>query len=230
MASTTILSPTRALRQPRRLDLRAVFGLLLLLVATGGSIAFWTAASDTRAVLVATRDLPAGATLGAGDLAVARVRVDDTIYQAAVPAEELSQLVGRQLAEPVHAQQLLVRAEVSSRPTLGPNQLALTIPVSAESAIGGRLRPGDAVQVLLTIDKGKPEARTTVVLPRVTVYDVGHEERLGAINTTASADAAGRPAAQGPISWVTVVVTPEQAVELARAKWAGELDLALLPQ
>lgn len=229
MASTTILSPTRALRQPRRLDLRAVFGILLLLVATGGSIAFWTAASDTRAVLVATRGLPAGATLGAGDLAVARVRVDDAIYQAAVPAEELSQLVGRQLAEPVHAQQLLVRAEVSSRPTLGPNQLALTIPVSAQSAVGGRLRPGDAVQVLVTIDKGKPEARTTVVLPRVTVYDVGHEERLGAINTSTSADAAGRPAGQGPISWATVVVTPEQAVELARARWAGELDVALLP-
>src|SRR5690606_17243284 len=112
---------TRALRQPRRLDLRAMLGLLLLLVATGGSIAFWTAASDTRAVLVATRDRPAGATITVADLAIARVRVDDAIYQAAVPASELANLVGQQLAEPVHAHQLLVRPQVSSRPPLGPD-------------------------------------------------------------------------------------------------------------
>src|SRR5712692_1155189 len=70
--ATAVLTPTRALRQARRLDLRAVFGLFLLLVATGGSIAFWSASSDTRAVLVATRDLPAGATLKLMDLAIAR--------------------------------------------------------------------------------------------------------------------------------------------------------------
>src|SRR3954453_3601807 len=77
--AATILSPARALRQPRRVDLRAVFGLFLLLVATGGSIVFWSASSDTRTVLVATRDLPPGSVLSATDLAVARVRVDDAI-------------------------------------------------------------------------------------------------------------------------------------------------------
>lgn len=224
--ATTTLSPNRTLRRPRRLDARAVFGLLLLLVATGGSLAFWTTSSDTRAVLVATADLPAGATLGFDNVAVARVRVDDAIYAAAFPADALSTLVGRQLAEPVHAHQLLVRAQVSSRAPLAVDDLALTVPVSAETAAGGRLRPGDAVQVLLTTGKGTPEVQTTVVLPRVTVYDVGYEQRLGAINT---GSASNDSAAGGPISWVTVVVSPEQAVELARAKWAGELDVALLP-
>src|SRR5689334_16868369 len=85
-----VLSPARALRQPWRLDMRAVFGILLLLIAMGGSLAAWTLISDTRAVLVATRDLPAGATLGLGDLAVARVRVDEGLYQAAIPADEQS--------------------------------------------------------------------------------------------------------------------------------------------
>lgn len=224
--ATSTLAPTRTLRRPRRLDARAVFGLLLLLVATGGSLAFWTAASDTRAVLVATEDLPAGATLSFDNVAVARVRVGDAIYQAAIPADALASLVGRQLAEPVHAHQLLVRAQVSSRPPLGSDELALTVPVSPETAAGGRLRPGDAVQVLLTTDKGTPEVRTTVVLPRVTVYDVGYEDHLGAINTgAAGSDSADR----GLIRWVTVVVSPEQAIALARAKWAGELDVALLP-
>ena len=48
-----------------------------------------------------------------------RVRVDDAVYRAAVPAEDLPALVGRQLAEPVHARQLLARAQVSARPPLG---------------------------------------------------------------------------------------------------------------
>lgn len=228
MAATT-LSPTRALRQPRRLDLRAVFGIFLILVATGGSIAFWSASSDTRTVLVATRELPAGAMLTQGDLAIARVRVDDGIYSAAVPAAEQASVIGKQLAEPVHAQQILARAQISSRPALGPNQMALTVAVSSETAVGGRVRPGDAVQVLMTTNKGKPEAKTAVVLPRVAVYDVGHDQRSLVVNTSGAADSDDRSSVRGSLASLTLVVTQEQAVQLAQAKWSGELDVALLP-
>ena len=227
--AATILSPARAIRQPRRIDLRVVFGLFLLLLATGGSIAFWSASSDTRAVLVATRDLPAGATLSASDLAVARVRVDDAIYETAWPATAREELIGRQLAEPAHAQQLLVRAQFSSRPPLQPDQLALTIPVRPDTAIGGRVRPGDYVQVLSTTGKGKPDTETFVVLRRVRVHDVGREERVTVVNTAGASEGAPRPSAQGPISTLTLVVTQDQALELARARWNGELDVALLP-
>jgi Flp pilus assembly protein CpaB len=227
--AATVLSPARALRQPRRVDLRAVFGLFLLLVATGGSIAFWSASSDTRAVLVATRDLPAGATLRLMDLAIARVRLDDAMYQAALPADAQGTAIGKQLAEPVHAQQLLVWAQVSSRPPLGPDQVALTIPVKAETAVGGRVRPGDEVQVLLTTNKGKPESRTTIVLPRVRVYDVGHDEHLTVVNTSGSSDLSTRPEVRGPLSSLTLLVTQDQALQLAQARWNGELDVALLP-
>ncbi len=227
--ATAVLTPTRALRQARRLDLRAVFGLFLLLVATGGSIAFWSASSDTRAVLVATRDLPAGATLKLMDLAIARVRLDDAMYQAALPADAQGTVIGKQLAEPVHAQQLLVWAQVSSRPPLGPDQVALTIPVKAETAGGGRVRPGDDVQVLLTTNKGKPESRTTIVLPRVRVYDVGHDEHLTVVNTSGSSDLSTRPDVRGPLSSLTLLVTQDQGLQLAQARWNGELDVALLP-
>lgn len=226
--TATLLSPTRTLRRPRRLDLRAVFGLFLMLLAIAGSVTLWSRTTETRAVLVATRDLPAGATLAAGDLAVAHVQVDDQIYGAAVPADELSVLVGRQVAEPVHAGQLLARAQVSERAPLAPNEQLLTIPASVQTAAGGRVRPGDAVRVLLTTNKGRPEARTTVVLGRVTVHDVGYDER-GAVINTGGADAAGRSRPQRPISWLTLIVTEEQALQLAQAKWAGELDVALLP-
>src|SRR5438034_898524 len=81
----------------------------------------------------------------AAALAVARVRVDDGMYAAAVPADELGALVGRQLAEPIHPQQMVVRQQVSARPLIGPDQVALTIPVNPASAAGGRVRPGDSV-------------------------------------------------------------------------------------
>lgn len=231
MVGTVALSPSRALRRPRRRDFRAIFGLFLLLFATGSSIAFWGTTSTTRAVVVSTRDLPAGARLGSADLAVARVRVDDSMYGAAVPEDEMGQLVGRQLAEPLHAQQLLVRAQFSSRRPLGASEVAMTIPVTAHSALGGRVRPGDAVEVVLTVGKGTAEARSTVVLPRVAVYEVGHDERLTTVATSGASggDAVGRAAGQGPISWVTLVVPQEQVLQLAQAKWAGELDVALLP-
>jgi Flp pilus assembly protein CpaB len=227
--ATALLSPTRAIRQPRRLDLRAVFGLFLLLVATVGSIAFWSASSDTRAVVVATRELPAGFVLGPADLAVTRVRVDDAIYQATWPAAAREELIGKQLAEPVHAQQLLVRAQVSSRSPLTADQLALTIPIRSDTAVGGRLRPGDHVQVLSTTGKGKPESETFVVLRRVRVHDVGRDERVTVVNTASAGEPSPRPAAQGAVSTLTLVVTQGQALELARARWNGELDVALLP-
>lgn len=226
MVSST-LTPKRALRKPWRLDPRAVFGLFLMLVSIGGSVAFWMASTDTRAVLVVTRDRPAGATLSPSDLAVANVRVDDAIFAASVSADNQASIVGHQLAEPVHAQQLLARAQLSSRSPLMPGQMALTIPVGPNTAAGGRIRPGDSVQVLATTNKGRPESKTTVVLPRITVYDVGQDERGAVINTSSSGEADHDSG--GPVSFLTLIVSQEQALQLAVARWNGDLDVALLP-
>src|SRR5215216_51932 len=94
------LSPARALRRPRRTDPRALIGLFLTLAALAGSISFWVSSSEARPVVVATRDLPVGATLRAGDLGVAYVRMEDNLYRAALPADMLDGLLGRQLGEP----------------------------------------------------------------------------------------------------------------------------------
>lgn len=228
-ASIPALSPARALRPPRRLDLRAGVGILLLFAAIAGNIGFWLASSDSRDVLVAIRDLPAGAQLSATDLAVARVRLDDSLYEAVVPASERSSVIGRQLAAPAHAHQLLGRTHVSGQSPLAPGQLALTIPISAETA-GGRIRPGAQVQVLVTTSKGKPDSRTQVVLPRATVYDVDWDERATVLHTSSSSGeaSAGSAGGRGSLTSLTLVVTQEEALELAHARWNGELAIALL--
>jgi len=232
--AVSALAPARVLREPRRIDWRQAVGAFIMVVATAGGITFWSATSDTRAVLVATRDLPAGARLTEADVAVARVRIDDAMYRAAVPAAEQPSFVGRQLNQPVYAHQLVARAQLSARSPLAPDQMVHTVPISAETAAGGRIRPGDSVRVFVTTDRGKPESRTTVVLARATVYDVGFDDRLGVVSTSSAAggaDAAdstsrgprGRPA------WISLSVTEEQALQLARARWNGELDIDLLP-
>lgn len=223
--STSSLTPSRALRRPRRIDLRAVFGIALMLVAIGGSMAFWTLTSDARSVLIATRDLPATAVLSASDVAIARVRVDDRMYQVAIPGGEMNNVVGKALSLPVQANEMLVHGHLAPRPPLNPDQRAFTIPVTPDTAAGGRLRSGDSVEIRLTVNKGKPDVRTTVLLPRVTVYDVGYESRVSALG----ADSAGA-VSPGTIKWLTLAVTSDQADALAQARWSGELDVALRPQ
>jgi len=224
------LTPVRALRRTRRADPRALIGVFLTLAALAGSIAFWVGASDARPILIATRDLPAGATLLSSDLMVAYVRMDDTVYRAALPADALESLVGRQLGEPVHTQQVLARAQLADRLGLSVDQMAMTIPARPESAVDGRLRPGDTVQVLATVvDKTRNEARTRPVLERALVFEVGRDQSFSTSTASTSGSANGDGLTRGSITSVTLVVTPDQARQLAEARRTGELDVLLLP-
>jgi Flp pilus assembly protein CpaB len=196
-----------------------------MLIAIGGSIAVWTTQQDTRSVLVAARELPAGTTLTAGDLAIAHVRLDDSLYAAALPSAQVSSVIGRQLAEPAHANQLLVGAQLSTHPVVGPDQLVLAIPVRAETAAGGHIRPGDLVQVLAT--DSKHDGSTQIVLPRAVVYDTARTQP--STSSATSADLSNPSPTSGAASWISVVVNQDQAVQLARARWGDDLDVALLP-
>jgi Flp pilus assembly protein CpaB len=224
MVATT-LTPARALRQPRWPDLRAMVGLLLMLAAVGGAIVAWTAAENTRPIVVAVRDLPSGAIVSPDDLTVRRVRVDDSIYNAAVPGADLNTVVGRQLAEPVHSDQVLVQAQLSPRPAVAPGQIVLTIPLRPDNAAGGRLRPGDVVQVLATSNTGKDNSRTSVILPQATIYDVGREDQAAVVGSTSS----GQPAPASGATWAALIVSQDQALQLANARWNSDLDVALVP-
>jgi Flp pilus assembly protein CpaB len=226
MAVATLTPAHAQPRRPRRADPRALVGICLTLAALAGSVAFWVGASDARPVLVGTRDLPAGAILRSSDVTVAYVRMDDALFHAALPSDMLDSLVGRQLAEPVHAQQVLARAQLAERTGLAPDQVAITIPARPESAVDGRLRPGDTVQVLVTVvDKTRNEAHTRQVLERAQVYAVGREQSIGSTGANAESEARTR----GAINSVTLAVSPDQARQLAESRRQGELDVLLLP-
>jgi Flp pilus assembly protein CpaB len=226
MAVATLTPVRTVFRRPRRADPRAIIGVFLTLAALAGSIAFWVASSDARPVLVATRDLPAGATLRGSDLSVAYVRMDDALYQAALPSDMLQALVGRRLGEPVHAQQVLARAQVGDRLGLAADQVAITIPAKPDSAVDGQLRPGDFVQILLTVtDKTRNEAHARVALDQARILEVGRDQAY----TSSSVTAESETAARGAIASVTLAVSAAQAQQLAQDRRTGDFDIVLLP-
>ena len=65
------------------------------------------------------------------------------MYQAALPADAINSLDGKQVSEPLHSQQMLLRAQLSARPPLASGQLAMTIPVTPASAVGGQIQRGE---------------------------------------------------------------------------------------
>jgi Flp pilus assembly protein CpaB len=202
-------------------------GIFVTLAALAASVAFWVSSSDTRAVLIATHDLPAGAILGTSDLSIAYIRADDAVYAAAVPSETLDSVVGRQLGEPIHAQQVLARAQLAQQFGLAADQVAITVPARPDSAVDGQIKPGDWVQVLETVtDKTRNEAHARQVLQRVQVFEVGRDTSLQS-SVVASADLSG--GSRSPITSVTLAVTADQALQVAEARRTGDLDILLLP-
>jgi Flp pilus assembly protein CpaB len=127
-----------------------------------------------------------------------------------------------------------VRAQLGGTGLLGPDRVALTIPVTADSAAGGRVRPGDEVVVYVTRGRGQAEARTEELLSRATVLEVGY----GAAGAVARASGPGvaeagatvplQGTARAPV-WLTLVLTRDQAQAVVQARRSSELDVALLP-
>ncbi len=220
------ITPTEALRRPRRLDLRILAGLGLMVASGLAILVLWSAAQTTRGVVVVTRSLPAGARLEANDLAVVQAQLPNAVYRAAVPASERATLVGRQLAQPVYAQQVLARGLLAGQPLLSGEQRAVTIPVSSDRAVGGQLQPGDLVDVVVAV-KGTTEVTTEEVLSGVTVYDVDYDRQVVVTASTAPATEAARP--RRALASVTLAATREQAKALLAAKQKGELNLLLVP-
>jgi Flp pilus assembly protein CpaB len=201
--------------------------VFLTLAALAGSVAFWVSATDTRPVLIALRDRPAGATLSGADLGIVYLRADDAVYRAALPGDMLDSFVGRQLAEPIHADQILARAQLADQLGLAADQVAITIPARPDSAVDGHLQPGDLVQILVTVtDKSRNEAHTSEVLDRAQVFEVGRDAPLVSSGAPPSASA---DAPRGTIATITLSVSVDQARQLAEARRTGELDVLLLP-
>jgi Flp pilus assembly protein CpaB len=222
------LSQSRSFRRPFRLNQRRVASLALMLAALLGGFAYVNGIGQqpTYAVLVATREVPRGAVLSAADLEPQRVALPDAMATASLSASELPQVVGQRLAEPLHVGVPVLRAQLAAVGTVVPGYQRIALAVGPEHAAGGRVEVGDSVRVYVSQNRGKPDARTSVVLERTTVSAVGYEQ--APLGSGAGSDAATRP--RGKLTWIELLVEDSRALGFLQAIASGAPDVAVLPE
>lgn len=102
---------------------------------------------------------------------------------------------------------------------LHPEKRAMAVKVNEAVGVGGFIKPGDKVDVMVTIDRGgekKKKIITKIVLENILVLASGiHMERQGKEEEAV------------PVKYITLEVTPKEAEKLALAINEGNIRFAL---
>lgn len=205
----------------------AVVGLVMLLLYMQ---AFEEEASGGTPVevLVATRRIPLGAALTA-DMLGRRPLPQAYVEDRHIPASEADRILGVRVTSGVEGGESVLWTDLATtseqrRDLSGlvqEGQRAITIRADVSASFGGLLRPGDRVDVLLTVEPESGEFVTVVLLQGRLVLaagrDTGAPLRPGERRTTR----------QGTVNQVTLSCTLEQAQALALAQEQGRLTLIL---
>lgn len=201
--------PATLPQRRRLLQPLPLLGVALVLVALVGYWSVYGATTKRAPVLIAVRALPAGAILQRSDLRVGELAGDRTVLASIVAERELSQVLGRRLAQPLPAGVPLARAAIA---THAASAAAFTLALPVLHALAGALQPGDRVSVLATFVAANGGARTRVVARGLRVLAVGQ--------TSGTLDAAS-----ATIPVTLALPDPSLASSLALANEAGKLDL-----
>ena len=178
---------------------------------------------DSETILVAVRDLPAGHTLTAGDMAAAEYP-QRYLPPRYIRASLVDAVAGETLAVSVRAGQPVLDSDrVGSTATKLSQRIpetlrALALKVDRISTFGGLLEPGDRVDIVVTWSNPQGRVETRTLLQRVAVASVG-----GSMGSAHGGDAR-RPQR---VQTVSVVVTPREAEMLIFAEKQGEITLTL---
>jgi hypothetical protein len=156
--------------------LRRIVAVALLLAAAALASITPTSATEGTAVLAAAHDLPAGAQLAEGDIAVVSVRSPpDGLLDAQRPAD----VAGMLLSGPMRRGEILTDARVvgTRGPDPGPGRAAVPVPL-ADATVAALLAPGMHI-VLVGVagadDWSRPgeDAAVHVLTPDAVVLSVG---------------------------------------------------------
>jgi pilus assembly protein CpaB len=180
-----------------------------------------TVVKNTDQVIIATRDIPARTVISAEMVSLQRVPIGTRHPQAAA---SLEQVLGKVTTEPlVAAEQVLsgrlfASAEASGLAFQLPSgKRAVSIGINSRIAVAYLVRPGDAVDVLISYETATTrEPHTAVMLQNIIVLAVGGEMKQG---SRAPEDS----------ETITLAVTPAQAEQLTWAEDYGRIRLALRP-
>ena len=199
----------RTLRRPGGLGGRAVVGGFLVAAAAVGIFAAYARATGgpSTSYVVARADLPVGKRLEAVDVGLAPMALPDELRARAF--DDPGVLVGTTLLAPL-AKDELVQASHVVRAGGDAGTTEVSLPLDASRGVGGRLKPGERVDVLSTFGTGA-DAYTRVMARRALV--VRSEVGPGALG-------------EGNTLVVTLAVaTPVEALAVSHAAYAGQVTL-----
>ncbi len=185
-------------------------------------------------ILQARQDIPLGAQIDASMLQerpIPRAYVENRH----VRASDLDRIRGIRVVGGVRAGEALLWSDLATMSDsardlsslVRSGMRAITIQADQTATFGGLVRPGDRVDLLLTLDRptpsgGEPERVTVPLLQSLIVLAAGQD--TGMIQRASQQQAAGR--AQ-PMQNVTLSATVEQAQMIAFATQRGRLTLVL---
>ena len=187
----------------------------------------------------ATKEVEMATVVQATQYIAPRTTITDAmVEEIQIPADlvppgavtEADEILGQVSVTPIYEKQLLLSQMFKEETALADlarqlheGELAVTIGVTEVSGLGGNLRPGDKVDVLVTIldneEVGVPS--TFTILRKVGVIAVG--QNIGFTEESATEGLTGTPVSKS----VTLRVNSHQAEILALASEVGSIRLAL---
>lgn len=185
---------------------------------------------DLVEMVVANEDLPAGAVLQADSLARQRLPRKYRPGSALTP-EDVDLVLGQSLMIPLKRGDPLLWAVVGGAQAargladqIREGARAIAIPVDPVTAVGGHLRPGNRVDILVSrLPTGEGREGVRTVTENVLVLAVGPERG----QATDQGQEPGAEQVAGDFSTVTLLVEPEEAPRLVQARDFGKLTLTL---
>lgn len=204
-------TPPRVTPTTGRLRRRpAVIALGAALTATGGLGAAWmaTATTHTTAVLVITRTVDAGATIGNDDITVAQISAAPSIHT--IPGAQLSAVVGKHTTVRLLPGQVLTPDAVTDTVTPPAGKSLVGVAVTQTQMPSQLLKAGDHILIVDT-----PNAQDT---PPATTPNAIAAQILN-INPVADTDK----------TVINVLVDADQARALAARVATGRIGIVLLP-
>lgn len=197
----------RRVERPRWVNVRTVLGLALFFCSVIAGQYLVSAPTPSTQLWVAAHDIAPGTIVEAGDLETVEADLSPEAMEHYALAS--TDLAGAYVARGIPAGQLVPLASLSNQAPSASRQM--TVPVEAEHAVGGALMVGDLIDVLVTLDAGRPSARTAVLVSQAEVIDV--------------VQAAGSFGSEGSPIGVTIGVSADDAPRLALALRTGEIDI-----
>jgi len=209
--------------------------LLLGAIASGGGAAYFTddyinskvqdeqnRLSDKYKpikIVVAKQNLRVGDILSYNNLAI-REMPTSYVHAAAIRAQYSDSVVGKRIMQSLNAGESLLTNFLASKTGGGFSNLiekdhrGLTFPVDIVSSMSGLLRPGDRIDLMVTLRTGK-----SVTLPLL--------KNVNILATGGIIDDEGRINENGSYQTITISVTPLNAARITHARDIGNVTVVL---